>query len=765
MALLGRVIMVWSVYGAVATCASAVEVTVLNENWPKPIPWPHSAPLDRLDEDWVFLLAMPGSLAGRGLGLPYYDSTGGQSRFERQGKRVFISSDGGPWRVAGVIVETADDLETLNDSLETATEGLTAWAYATQLDALAHVDHRRRLTSLVVVPYEGGHPASSAFPVTFADLRLIVCFPELRSLDLPKIEHDDLSSLAMLEHLRSLRIGRSDASPDLSPLQSLPELRSLELAGRFRSLSALARMTQLESLVVPSAAELKTVCEITQRCTRLKRFCWPSEHTSQLPEFSGLSGLRSIRLRSTRISDLRRLAALTQLVHLDVAECSALKEVSALANLTDLCSLQLCRCSDLRDLAPMRELHRLRSLSVPPKITDPQLRDITASSPGIRSLTCWECSEISNVSALARLSELTELHVVRCHWVQNLAFLSRLPNLKSLTIDLQHATDCSHLALLSQLVELKLRGPVKPRAVCPLSILGGMPNLTSLELSRWRIQDTTPLESLENLVQLDVCACEVGQDLGSLSNLRKMAFARLDETKVKRPWSVPPKGPLCRLDLCASGIEDYNALGSLDYLETLDLRWEKCSRNLRGLAGLPRLSILALPKCGGDTDFSVLADACRLRCLSVSFVLGERVDWGSLGTLKQLHYLEAHDGHERSSIAPLAHLTGLIGLNLSDCQGIDDIIPLAKLGYLEYLDLRGCEDITDFSPLGYLRRLRRLDLSCTHVQDLTFLQELPRLKWLSLCECPRLSDFAPLRAVVERGVVVEGINGSNDFRD
>jgi internalin A len=101
------------------------------------------------------------------------------------------------------------------------------------------------------------------------------------------------------------------------------------------------------------------------------------------------------------------------------------------------------------------------------------------------------------------------------------------------------------------------------------------------------------------------------------------------------------------------------------------------------------------------------------------------------------------DSPELTDLSPLAGLTGLQSLNLSDCQRVTDPAPLAGLQALQSLDLASTA-VTDLAPLAGLQALQRLVLLGTAVTDLAPLTGLQALQSLHLASCECLRDLAPL---------------------
>jgi internalin A len=95
-----------------------------------------------------------------------------------------------------------------------------------------------------------------------------------------------------------------------------------------------------------------------------------------------------------------------------------------------------------------------------------------------------------------------------------------------------------------------------------------------------------------------------------------------------------------------------------------------------------------------------------------------------------------------ADIRPLAKLSNLQWLRLSNCRGIADVSPLASLKALKLLKIDNTR-VSDLGPLAGLTALDHLDLSHTSVSDLRSLARLSRLERLNFEGAPGV-DIAPL---------------------
>jgi len=116
-----------------------------------------------------------------------------------------------------------------------------------------------------------------------------------------------------------------------------------------------------------------------------------------------------------------------------------------------------------------------------------------------------------------------------------------------------------------------------------------------------------------------------------------------------------------------------------------------------------------------------------------------------IGELTHLRELRCgHAEYEGSTLADLAPIASLAGLQSLDCSGthVADLTPLAGLAALESLDCRGTK-VASLAPLADLADLRSLDFRVTKVADLKPLTRLTNLQKLD-CSATRVTDLVPL---------------------
>jgi len=181
------------------------------------------------------------------------------------------------------------------------------------------------------------------------------------------------------------------------------------------------------------------------------------------------------------------------------------------------------------------------------------------------------------------------------------------------------------------------------------------------------------------------------------------------------------------------------------------------------LGGLPALRVLALGRfavcheegnlkwtfkndraCHSFSDLGPLASLTSLHTLDLSDCVGI-TDLGPLASLTGLHTLNLRRCDGITELDPLASLTGLHTLNLDWCNGITELGALASLTALHTLDLGGCDGITELDPLASLPYLHTIDLfGCRRITELGPLASLTGLHTLILADCDGITELGPL---------------------
>ena len=161
-------------------------------------------------------------------------------------------------------------------------------------------------------------------------------------------------------------------------------------------------------------------------------------------------------------------------------------------------------------------------------------------------------------------------------------------------------------------------------------------------------------------------------------------------------------------------------------------------------------------RASADFDVSETLESSALFCTQLSYAenaavhaIGFQSTSGGLSQLGQIKNLRlfytVSSSYEDYTF--LSSMTSLWELQLNGTD-IADLSPLAAMTELKRLDLSNCSRITDLSPLSSLSDLKYLNLSMTAVTDLTPLSSLTALQVLHASEMP-IADLTPLSAMKE----------------
>ena len=309
------------------------------------------------------------------------------------------------------------------------------------------------------------------------DLATLERMPHLQRLALGLHPDADLNSLTCLRQLTSLELCRASAAQQrqLSVLTGLRVLQGLQI-GWNRDLSYLASMAALTELslscygVGDHGVNLAGLGSLQ----KLERLHWYGETDDlDLEPLSGLTALCSLTFLRTSISEVHFLRSLRQLTELHMEVVRGVLDPMQLSHLTALDSLHL-NCLSITLSGWLSQLTNLRAL-------------------------CLRTHTLHGLAALSRLWQLKDLSLTD-HHVTSLHDLADL-NLQTLSL-----CECWQLRSLSPLRRMtRLR--VLTLSCCILSAASGLSaltTLTNLSLHMTHMSEPETLSSLTNLCVLDV---------------------------------------------------------------------------------------------------------------------------------------------------------------------------------------------------------------------------------------------------------------------
>ncbi|MXV75357.1 hypothetical protein F4Z99_13935, partial [Candidatus Poribacteria bacterium] len=254
-----------------------------------------------------------------------------------------------------------------------------------------------------------------------------------------------------------------------------------------------------------------------------------------------------------------------------------------------------------------------------------------------------------------------------------------------------------------------------------------MQMLTYLYVVGRDIHDLTGIETAINLREFHAADTSIS-DLTPLTGLTKLTDLHLNNTSVS----------------------DLTPLDGLTELRSLSFAHTRVS-DLKPLANLPIRDIFMV-----DTPVNDLTGIETLTQLESLLAWGTLItDLTPLDGLTKLRSLNFHGAQHIKDLKPLANLTSLTELHLTDNQ-ISDISPLAGLVSLRHLHLKN-NQISDISPLEKLTQLQRLGLGQNLISDVSSLTKLIQLKWLGIYN-NLISDLSSLEPLLESTIILSHSN-------
>ncbi len=387
------------------------------------------------------------------------------------------------------------------------------------------------------------------------------------------------------------------------------------------------------------------------------------------------------------------------------------------------------------------------------KVSDNDLQIFAQNFPNAQKVNI-SGKKLTNIAPLASLKGLTTF-VMDAEGVKDLSPLADLTKLQIL--DLDYTAEGQDLAWMSKLTNLK---SIMLEAIDAASTQGlpSLPQLTSITLNKIKVADLEPLaQALPNLTVIDFKYSSI-DDLSALAKLPALKSLDFYGATLKdfSPLANAPK--LANIDYYAVKKADFATLGTLKQVKVLDggltaldsLAW------IQDMPNLQHLRVFAEKV----TDYTPLANAPNLSYLKIWSMKEPVGDLSFLTPLKNLSklILDNNKGVTNfEAIGTLATLTELtlIGNNKGDNTPVS-LAFLAKLANLTTLDIQK-STVQNFSVTG-LNKLEEIDFDEVNFAegqapiDLATVKDLPLLETLDLTKCSvvnfqALANLPELRSV------------------
>ncbi|MBT3199756.1 MAG: hypothetical protein HN350_07550 [Phycisphaerales bacterium] len=581
--------------------------------------------------------------------------------FEQEGPKVYLSIDGKPFGLAGIIVRSKEEAMLLDEAAKVS-EGLTAWIYSPHLKHLPDLKHIDSIDSIHVW---------ERVRKLLTDLSPLASASKITSLSLRNCQKiSDLSALRGLKRLTSLDLYSSLKVEDITPLTDLPitwldtrstslQPASVELLGELSNLRCLKVTAYEEKASIPLGKALPRLSHLerltvecgsvyTDNGYRLMSFGkMPSlkslvieeiSETMDLTSLATLTGLRELHLlgRLKADVDLRPITQLQKLrtLRLEIKSVWKRKPSDPPADLTPILALKSLEKLEVASAPPTRgherlgELPNLKSLILrTPSLTkSPEFKNPQrVISVDFSRRLYWGDSELKDISSLEKLVNLEDLRLHRCTKVEDYSALSKLTKLRHLNISQPGARTLTPLASLVNLEVLLLHNSgitdlsplrtLKKLKVLEIGVIGD--GLERIDRSFRPMVTLTVLDRLPNLIQLQLDGCRV-------RGLNKVALPSLE--RVALPCNLTT-------DQFAEFVQRHPKLTHLRYHTLLWPTWKDV--DLSPISQLKHLSSLGVVKI---SNLDMLGGLHRLTRLHVGMI-PERVNLEPLKNLRQLRFL------------------------------------------------------------------------------------------------------------------------------
>lgn len=388
-----------------------------------------------------------------------------------------------------------------------------------------------------------------------------------------------------------------------------------------------------------------------------------------------------------------QLRELVNLRELDIADESALSDLSAIGKFTQLRNLNIAGTA-IQDLGPLRNLTKLEFLDI--------------SRTGVNDL-----------QPLRYAIGLREFFAANTSLI-HLTSTENFTRLEVLDVSASPITDISALVGLNNLREVNLSGT----AIQELSALVQKNRLELLNISQTKVGDLSPLANLKNLQMLDISGSEVEQ-LNDLKGTPQLHLLICDDTRIR---DLTPLASAENLERVYCDRTEVNTAEVLPFMqnrpEVLVVYQTASLENWWKELDEPWLEIMRryLPP-SGEPGKDELQELANLKSINIDGVAAIT----SLEALTRMPNLtEVRANHTQiQSLAPLARLKKLL---LFECAHtpISDLLPLMDLQELKFLDVQHTA-VSNLSPLSQLKNLRQLNCDDTPVEDLSPLSGLESL--------------------------------------
>ena len=365
--------------------------------------------------------------------------------------------------------------------------------------------------------------------------------------------------------------------------------------------------------------------------------------------------LTYLGLEDTKVSDLRPLAGLTKLHHLNLRNAPLAGNIQSLANLKKLAQLIL----DNTGVTDIRPLAGLTRLYINLDLSNNEITDLTPLSglTGLSNQLNIRNTQVSDVTPLAGLP-LRMLYAADSQ-ISDVTPLARMTNLRHLALRNNEISDIAQLNVfqrLQRLQRLDIRdNPLNYHAARNIEILKG----NGIPVQYTPTGNDVPIPD-------PLLRARINRALGN----ERAADAAITEAEM---LSLTRLGVAARrLGPAAQQITDIRGLSYARNLTYLSLAHNNVT-DLTPLSGLTKLTGMTLQRNLNLTDVSPLANLTKLTYLNLW-----RCQVSDISPLRSLTRLESFyaRGNPISDISPLQNWPALLRTDLGANERITDLGPL-----------------------------------------------------------------------------------------
>lgn len=353
---------------------------------------------------------------------------------------------------------------------------------------------------------------------------------------------------------------------------------------------------------------------------------------------------------------------------------------------------------------------------------------------------------------------LNELDLSGNEYIQSIAPLSQLVNLRMLNLSGTNVEDLTPIRNLTELVELDLsrtkifdlsplrystklaRLSINDTQVRSVAILEKMTGLKNLEMQGTHVFDFAPLTYLTSLLNLDLKRTQIAS-LAPIGNLATLMALNVAQTNIQDLTPVTNLSSLVSLNIDSTLVRDIRALTKLSSLEVLSANYTFIA-DLSPLKDLPKLERIY---CDQTPVKKPAADSFMSANPGVLVIFDSKdlqAWWSSLSANWKRIFSTTAGVSNSPGKEELARMPNIDSINFRNDRSITSLEPLRRLHKLRVV-LANNTAVSDLSPLEAHRSIRYLDISDTDVQDLSPLSKFTQMEILR-ADRSKIESIEPL---------------------